>query len=627
MTENFFHFSPTRAVAVFSLSVLALLWAMYLRMGDELLDDGAFFLRYAVNAANGYFWVWNPGDPPVWGASAPFYPILVALPIKLGVEPVPAIIATGMILSCVSLGTVILLVIRHFGPLAGLAMLIFLMLDSNIMWMSFNGLESPLTLALLVAALWALLERPRDTVVGLIAGLIMINKLDLVPVGGLLLLAFWLRNRSFPVSAFAVAALVAGGWYGFAWWYFGAPVPNSFLTKTLHQNDLPKIIDWTWFGTALLWTGVHKWVLGLSLVALLIGNRAYRPLALFMSGSVIVHLVAYTIKYPFEPYNWYLIPSAFLLVLGGAIAIGFLHRFLHARMQRRSWVGAPIIAVILFVITGASLHEERSQTDWMVMFTTYQEYDRAEAGRWVDKNVPENFGVLTYWGNPAYFSERYVYDGSFLNRPFENVDMVSAYRPEILILQSAPGSSPTAPASLMLGPGPIPEDGPYRVLRVFDRTYQAGMDYYFMVLARADILDQLPAPVVPPNVEQYISDVDLGNTYGTVQNRGRFFFVHPGETTPTSFLFDVEGFAADRDACVLSLHARIAENIPPEAVARGGGVVRVRVLQGTQERLSALVNPNTELYRTLTCQDGEPLRFEVSSEGSPDADWLWISFR
>ena len=138
MTENFFHFSPTRAVAVFSLSVLALLWAMYLRMGDELLDDGAFFLRYAVNAANGYFWVWNPGDPPVWGASAPFYPILVALPIKLGVEPVPAIIATGMILSCVSLGTVILLVIRHFGPLAEQAKLIFMMVDSNLMCMSFK---------------------------------------------------------------------------------------------------------------------------------------------------------------------------------------------------------------------------------------------------------------------------------------------------------------------------------------------------------------------------------------------------------------------------------------------------------------------------------------------------------
>ena len=105
----------------------------------------------------------------------------------------------------------------------------------------------------MVAALWVLLDRTLGLVVGLVAGLLMVNKLDLLPVGGALLLALWFREGRLLRLVFAVAGIMMAIWYGFAWWYFSAPVPNSFLAKALHQDNLPKTIDWNWFGHFVLW--------------------------------------------------------------------------------------------------------------------------------------------------------------------------------------------------------------------------------------------------------------------------------------------------------------------------------------------------------------------------------------
>jgi hypothetical protein len=52
-----------------------------------LEDDAAFFLRYAENIAAGHGWRWNVEEPPVWGASAPLWPVPVALGIRLGLAP------------------------------------------------------------------------------------------------------------------------------------------------------------------------------------------------------------------------------------------------------------------------------------------------------------------------------------------------------------------------------------------------------------------------------------------------------------------------------------------------------------------------------------------------------------
>ena len=136
-------------IALFCLALLVYFLAMHARLGDEMADDAAFLMRYAENMQKGKLWVWNNGEAPVWGASAPLYPLLVAAPMALGVPPTTALIGTGIALSAASLTAVTLLLASHFSLAAGLAFLAFSALDSHPMYFASAGLETPLTYALL----------------------------------------------------------------------------------------------------------------------------------------------------------------------------------------------------------------------------------------------------------------------------------------------------------------------------------------------------------------------------------------------------------------------------------------------------------------------------------------------
>ena len=331
-------YTPAQILALFFGIVLVLLFSMHYRLGAELADDGAFYLRYAENMLNGEFWVWNLGEAPVWGASAPLYPLLIALPMALGMSPEAAIIGVGLALASVSLAAVTLMLSHRFGIITGLAFLTFASIDTSMMYFSGAGLETPLTIALLAFAFWTLLYQPRTWVIGLATGLLMVNKLDLVPVGGLLLLAHYIQDKKLHKVAVMVAAVITLTWYGFAWWYFGAPVPNSFLTKSLYQNNQLKIIDWTWFGGFVFWVGIHKWLTGLSTLALWRRGREQLPLLILFGGMLLTHLIAYTIKYPFEPYNWYAMPALFALLVGGAIGVGTMAEYVRQRFRKESWI-------------------------------------------------------------------------------------------------------------------------------------------------------------------------------------------------------------------------------------------------------------------------------------------------
>src|SRR5579859_980636 len=146
---NNIRLTQIQRLGIFSISIIVLLFSMHYRQGIELADDGAFFLRYAQNMANGAFWVWNIGDPPIWGASAPFYPLLVALPISIGVSPVVSIVCVGLILAAVSLATITVLLTERFGIVTGFAFIVFAALDSNLNYFGTAGLETPLTIGLL----------------------------------------------------------------------------------------------------------------------------------------------------------------------------------------------------------------------------------------------------------------------------------------------------------------------------------------------------------------------------------------------------------------------------------------------------------------------------------------------
>jgi len=411
---------------------LLLLVAIHYRLGHELPDDAAFFLRYAENMARGQFWVWNLGEAPVWGASAPLFPLLFVLPLKLGMAPIPAVLWTSILVGVVALTWAALLMRRYFGDAAAWVLVVFLCLDSGVMHFAGSGLETPLTFVLLVAALHVLLARQqgklcmplsesgclglgwdarrkaqrypavsrafatpqtaqsqdapattglcrasRDVWLGVVAGLLAVQKLDLAPAAVLLLVVAAVQARRIPWRALAAAACIAAAWYGFAWYWFGSPVPNSFLTKAFHQNQMIRQFGWNWFASAVFWKHGHWIFTILALLGVRFCWREYKPLLVFCLGCLGIHVLAYSIKYPFEAYDWYWMPAMFLLLWLAAVGACRVGAAIGARVPRVRWLPALTVALLCGVIVAGLVPLERRETHERKHWLDYGEYDRA----------------------------------------------------------------------------------------------------------------------------------------------------------------------------------------------------------------------------------------------------------
>jgi hypothetical protein len=165
--------------------------------------------------------------------------------------------------------------------------------------------------------------------------------------------------------------------------------------------------------------------------------------------------------------------------------------------------------VLMAVVLASNLSLEQDHTRRIKSFLSYQEGDRTDAGRWVDANTPKNFRVLTAWGNPAFYSHRYVVEASFLNRKYEDGLPTGSERPEILIWQNNPGSTP----DMMVFSFHIDEG--YTAVRVFKQSFLVGLDYFFVVLVRDDVLSLMPPEAL---TESGLGPVPQANRDGAVQS-------------------------------------------------------------------------------------------------------------
>ncbi|HLX86964.1 MAG TPA: hypothetical protein VKR22_00680, partial [Acidimicrobiales bacterium] len=207
--------------------------------------------------------------------------------------------------------------------------------------------------------------------------------------------------------------------------------------------------------------------------------------------TLVVDVAAYSVKYPFEPYDWYTMPALLCLMVGAACGVGVVtdsitwlwRRGRHTRVTRgaiSTLIGIPLVAAVTVPWFAPEAATAVAGKAW----SSHQEYDRAQAGRWVAAHTPGNFVVFTDWGNPAVYSERQVIDGSFLNQPYQSGDLIGLDKPQVLILQNNPGSTPTQPVFAF-------DTNGYRLVKLFDRSYQAGLGYFYAVLVRAEDVSRL----------------------------------------------------------------------------------------------------------------------------------------
>lgn len=452
----------------------------------ELVDDGAFFLRYAQHLTQGHLWVWNIGEPPIWGASAPFFPFALALGVFITSSPLEASVLIGAIFYALTISTMTTLRSSNPNLILSLSFLSFSLLNASLKNWSISGLETPLTLFLCSLCFWSLRQESKDYTQIIIASSLMIHKLDLIPIGYLFILCTHFKGKTSLLPKLIFPSIILISWHSFAWLYFGSPLPNSFQTKFFHQQDFIAIIDHTWFSSFLFLHHSHLWM-SLFAIPTLIFYRKFsqkeRPSIIFAIGIILIHTIIYTISHPFEPYNWYAMPSVFSLLFLASLGIFTLSK-LFSQPQIQLAIGA---ICLLFISRISYPIENQNQMDWNGYLSLFEK-DRADAGRWVAAHTPENFVVLTGWGNPAFYAKRRIIDSSFLHREFEMIDLVAKHKPEIIIFQGAANSSPQQPKFRILDRHMLKE---YQVIQTFTQSHDAGHDYFFAVLAREDVLNQI----------------------------------------------------------------------------------------------------------------------------------------
>lgn len=256
-----------------------------------------------------------------------------------------------------------------------------------------------------------------------------------------------------------------------------------------------------------------------------------------------------------------------------------------------------------------------------MQFAGLHERDRAEAGRWVNAHTPKDFKVLTYWGNPAFYSEREVIDGSFLNRKFEEGNLLEKYRPEIVVLQANPDTNPMQPNYWIMDKG-------YKVVKVFDTTFNHGMPYFFSVLARADIIDRLTDVSPPLDYLSLFSNIKLGNKYGILKvNDQSNLFIHPGESTPTEATLNSAAFREKFHHDSLKIKLEISPLISAEAIARGAGNVKVTLDNGSVTLMDAVVTAKSPASQEIDIKDINSIHISVDNNGGADSDWLLLSIQ
>jgi hypothetical protein len=303
----FLFLSFTFAVFAYGLK----LWVM-----AELADDGAFFLRYAENMMNGEFWVWNKGEEPLWGASAPLWPLILALASTVGFKAEAAVHASGIIVASAGLTITVYVLTKKSGLLASVLFILLILMGTNTLFSeiifnnlfsnSANGLETPLTILLLSLGLYAITISKSQIFLGVIVGLLSIHKIDIAPAAFFALVAFSLAYKKIPYTAIAISFCIFIGWYLFAWFHFGSVLPNALITKMLHQSDLRSSTPPGWFFNAIITNGHRGYLWLAAITSFVFLNKKEWPIVIFLFGISATHLLVYSVKYPFEPYDWYL---------------------------------------------------------------------------------------------------------------------------------------------------------------------------------------------------------------------------------------------------------------------------------------------------------------------------------
>jgi len=231
-----------------SLACLGLLFALWLRLHQppNTVDDAYITFRYARNIAEGVGFVYNPGER-VLGTTTPAYALLLALLSRLSAfydYPHLALMVNALF-DTLSFCLLLRLASRLIGwPWVGLAAAALFALDGRTLDFSTGGMETSFNVMAILLTLVFFFEN-RRMLTALAAGLVVLIRPDGVTLAAVLFSAWGLtalrKKTPWPWKEIALFIAVIAPWIIFAFFYFGNPIPQSILAKSVLYR-VPKLM-------------------------------------------------------------------------------------------------------------------------------------------------------------------------------------------------------------------------------------------------------------------------------------------------------------------------------------------------------------------------------------------------
>jgi hypothetical protein len=339
-------------------ALLCLLWFLAGWLGtDYAIDDTYIHLTYARNLAAGHGLSFHPHQGPLYSCTSPAWVALLSAAFAVeagGVE-------TARMLSCLAGALTLLLLYRLGRRLLGSDAAVFapLLLAVNPWWVrwSCSGMETSAA-GLLVTASLLLLAGNRRRGAFLLSGLGIVVRPELAVLGPLLALgdiAGGVRRR---LSALMLWLLPTAAWTGFAWAYFGSPLPLSAASKVTGaplavylSTSLERLAGMLLAGDALPMA---------ALVLLGVGRlagywRVPRPGSRWLPVLLLTPVLLGVLLAGRGPLvSRYLLPAWPALVLVEVAGMRLLAANIGGRL-RRSWHTAPLLAAGLELVVLATV--------------------------------------------------------------------------------------------------------------------------------------------------------------------------------------------------------------------------------------------------------------------------------
>jgi len=382
-------------------------------------DDAAISFRYVDRIAEGRGFTYNDHERVI-GASNPLYILLLVAARLWGVSAEDAAYlvyyAVLFVTPLVAYGIASKLTNRFYGFLTALA----LVTHGHLRGQMSNGLETGLSVLIGLAVLHAV-SRQNQTLVGVLLGLAVWNKLD----GGMLALAVagaWLIvHRKFPWRAAVVSLLVVLPWFLFSLFSTGSPFPQSMATKLVeHSASFGGHYDHYWVAK-LVAREYNFFLLLLAVSPIVLIRRYAEPSQLVVLVSALwflFHGAAYTLLNFGDPYPWYLAVLIVPLVVlaGTALHVPFGATALPSRRWRLLLAAAllalfavPCVWQFRYTVM-ARIKAGNPVPSWQL-----HDLDRRVAGIFLEHFAEEGEVATAAWGWPAYqYRKGPFHDGSHL---------------------------------------------------------------------------------------------------------------------------------------------------------------------------------------------------------------------